>query len=357
MIRAVKLYTSLLALGFLAAACGGQPPQASASPSPQPTPSPSAPSAPASGSLAVLVTATTSDTYTVTLVGPDAHVAATAQASGLPALTCAGVANAVLPPPISTSTSRAYFMDAQGVVHFLTKEGQTGRATTVPVGGTKRSMFAVSPDDKRIAVIVSDFGAGKASITLYVEDLAGGGHHAQIFTQTGTFGLWPIGWHGGSLVVAKVPACSTGGEFGCCGPVELHVVDAATAARKFTIGGPTCIIGGPSTPSGTPCETPNKSARVLDWAGVILRTVPIPGQGPVFLSPDGKRLAYSTDAASTTVEGIGTINMDVCGWVDDSHIIAGGDVQHQPRIGDITTGSVVPVAAQGACAGRIPGGL
>jgi len=38
-------------------------------------------------------------------------------------------------------------------------------------------------------------------------------------------------------------------------------------------------------------------------------------------------------------------------------VLSGGDVQQQPRVGDMTTGNVVPVAAQGDCGGRIPGGL
>jgi hypothetical protein len=305
----------------------------------------------------VLVTPTTSENYTVTLVAPDGTLAGSAQAAGLPALTCAGVASAVLPLPISSSNSKVYFMDAQGVVHFLTPVGATGRATSVPIGNGRRSAFSVSPDDSRIAVVVSDFGAGTVSLKLYVEDLNGGGHHVQIYTQTGKTGLWPIGWHGGSLVLAVVPACITSGAFGCCTPQELHVVDPATAVRRFTIGGSTCIIGGPSTPAGTPCETSAGAARVLDWAGVTLRTVPLPSRGPVYLSPDGRHLAYSTDAGRSTIEGLSPMPLAVCGWVDSNTVLAGGDTQTQPRVGNITSGAVAPVAAQGDCAGRIPGAL
>jgi hypothetical protein len=49
--------------------------------------------------------------------------------------------------------------------------------------------------------------------------------------------------------------------------------------------------------------------------------------------------------------------MQACGWIDASHVISGGDVQQQPRIGNLATGTVIPVAAQGSCAGRLPGGL
>src|SRR5260370_3276745 len=159
-------------------------------------------------------------------------------------------------------------MGAEGVVRFMTVQGETGRATTVPVGGGRRSMFAVSPDDQRIAVVVSDFTASGVSIRLYVEDLNGGTNHVDIFNSTGAYGLWPIGWHGtDNLVVAKVPSCSQGGGLFCCGPLELHVVDPATAVRRYTLGGPDCVIAGSPSPAGAACEvtagfsTPRKPGR------------------------------------------------------------------------------------------------
>src|SRR2546429_204782 len=141
----------------------------------------------------------------------------------------------------------------------LAASGDSGRATTVPAGtASRRSMFAVSPDDQRIAVIVDDFNSTGASTKLYVEDLDGGGNHLDLFSQTGARTLWPVGWHGtNNLVVAVVASGTQGGGPFCCGPQELHV----------------------------------------------------------------------------------------------------GDPQHQPRVGNVTNGSMVPVAAQGDCAGRLPGSL
>ena len=46
-----------------------------------------------------------------------------------------------------------------------------------------------------------------------------------------------------------------------------------------------------------------------------------------------------------------------CTWLDDTHVLSGGDPQHQPRLANVANGSMVPVAAQGDCAGRLPGGL
>ena len=364
-VGAVKLSTFALAAAMLLAACGGSAshppssPKASASASPVASPSSAASPVPVTGAFGVLVTPITGDTYTVSLIGVDGKVVGSAQPSSPTAVTCGDAAAAVLPPPVSASNSRLYYMDAQGVVRFLTPQGDTGRATTVPASGQRRSMFAVSPDDQRIAVVVNDYTAAGASTKLYVEDLVGGANHLDIFSESGAYTLWPIGWHGGSLVVAKVAACTQGGGFGCCGPLELHVVDPATATRRFTIGGPDCIIASWPVPAGAVCETSAGTARVLDWTAVLKRTFPIPGvgQGPIYLSPNGEHLALSTNANTTTVEGGGPMTMDVCGWIDDTHIFSGGDAQHQPRVGNITTKAVVPVAARGNCGGRIPGGL
>lgn len=383
---AVKLSPLMLAAAVLVGACGGSASHATASPSTRATASASAaasphasaspgasPSAgatpgasptaspiPIVGSFGVLVTPITGDTYTVTLIGVDGKVVGSAQPSSPTAVTCGDAAAAIVPTPVSASNTRLYYLDAQGVVRFLTPKGETGRATTVPAGGARRSMFTVSPDDQRIAVVVNDYTASGASTKLYVEDLNGGSNHLDIFSETGSYTLWPIGWHGGSLVVAKVAACTQGGGFGCCGPLELHVVDPATAARKFTIGAPDCVIASYyPVPAGAVCETTAGTAKVLDWTGTVQRTYPIPGagQGPIYLSPNGQRLALSTNSNTTTVEGGSTMSMDVCGWIDDTHIFSGGDAQSQPRIGNVTTKAITPVAAQGLCAGRLPGGL
>ena len=368
MIPAMKHPASLLAFALLVAGCGGQGSHASASPSPKatssvaasPTSSSAASPAPLTGAFAVLATPPSADAYTVTIVGVDGKVVASAQASSPTAVTCGDAAAAVLPLPISTSDDRAYYMDAQGVVRFLTVQGESGRATTVPVGGGRRSMFAVSPDDQRIAVIVSDFTASGVSLKLYVEDLNGGANHADIFTSSGAFGLWPIGWHGTTnLVVAKVPSCTQGGGPLCCGPIELHVVDPATAARRFTLGGSDCLIASPPTPAGALCESTAIDFKVFDWAGNLLKQEPsgLNVRRPAYLSPNGQHIAVSDGTTTRLAYEQGTLLMDVCGWIDNTHLIFGGDVQQQPRVGNIATGALVPVAAKGACAGRLPGGL
>jgi hypothetical protein len=372
MIPAVKRSMTLLAVAMLIAGCGGQASHAAASPSSKANGSPAtspvsagSPSAAASpvpltAAFAVLATSTSADNYNVSIVGADGKVVGSAQPSSPTAVTCGSAGPAVVPLPISTSNDRAYYMDAQGVVRFMTAQGETGRATTVPTGSGRRSMFAVSPDDQRIAVIVSDYTASGVSLKLYVEDLNGATNHVDIFSSIGAYGLWPIGWHGtDNLVVAKVPACAQGAGFGCCGPLELHVVDPATATRRFTLGGADCLIAGPPTPGGVLCESAAIDYKVYDWVNNLLKQEPsgLTVRRPAYLSPNGQHIAQTDGTTTQLAYEVGSLPMDVCGWIDDTHIISGGDAQHQPRVGNITTHAVVPVASLGTCAGRLPGGL
>ncbi len=368
MIPAVKHPASLVALAVLVAGCGGAGSHASASHSPKatssvvasPTSSSVASPAPLTGAFAVLATPTSADTYTVSIVGVDGKVVASAQVSSPTAVTCGDAAAAVLPLPISTSDDRVYYMDAQGVVRFLTVQGESGRATTVPVGGGRRSMFAVSPDDQRIAVIVSDFtSAGAAiklyvedlnftsagaAIKLYVEDLNGGTNHADIYSQANAFSLWPIGWHGtDNLVVAKVPACTQGGGPFSASPQELHVVDPATAVRHFTLGGPTCVVAGAASPAGVVCEDTSTSLlKQLTWTGGIVKTIPLHILAPAYLSPDGSSIAV-VGAGVTNIFVGGSKNFEACGWIDSTHLIGGTSAQ--PRVWDFTKANLIPVVA------------
>ncbi|GAC1475636.1 MAG: hypothetical protein PVS3B2_20830 [Candidatus Dormibacteraceae bacterium] len=299
-------------------------------------------------------------TYTVSLVGIDGRVVASAPASTPAAVSCPNATAGNTPAPISTSNTRAYFMDAQGVVRFLTSSGDAGRATSVPIGPARRSSFAVSPDDQRIAVVVIDFTTNGATTKLYVEDLNGGGHHLDLYTDSGAYTLWATGWHGtNNLVVAKVVSCipQTGGSF-CCGPQEFHVVDPGTAVRRSTVGGPTCLIAGPPSTGGALCET-NTQANVLTWTGNTVSSYEIAGYSPAYLSPDGQRVAivHPSDPTTTLYPNKLTIPIVACGWIDSSHLLSGGDTQRQPRVADLSTGKVFPVPATGDCAGRLPGGL
>jgi hypothetical protein len=314
------------------------------------------------GSFGVLVSSLSSSSYTVSLVGIDGRVIASAIANTPGTVTCADAAAGVVPPPVSTSNTRVYFMDSVGVVRYLSPNGDTGQAVTLPIGPARRSLFAVSPDDTLMAVVVIDFVAGGANTKLYMYQLQLGGAQLLLFSQSGSYILWPTGWHGTtSLVLAKVPSCTQGGGPLCCGPQEFHIVDPKTAVRRFTVGGASCVITGPPSPAGAVCEdtTAYAQATVLDWTGATVHSYPVSGPTPVYLSPDGTLLAVPSNTAPTTslLPTSAAVNLNACGWIDNTHLLSGGDAQHQPSVGNITTGQIVPVAALGDCAGRIPGGL
>jgi len=369
----------LLILAAATAACGGAGPpvvaghtpsppaqatpthQATASASAASSPAPSPPQ-PVTGAFGVLVGNQAASTYTVSLIAVDGKVAASSEVSTPAGVSCANAAGAPVPLPVSTSNSRAYFMDAQGVVRYLAPNGDSGRATTVPAGtASRRATFAVSPDDQRIAVIVADYNTSGAATRLYVEDLNGGGNHLDLFSESGVRTLWPIGWHGtNNLVVAVVPSCTQGGGPFCCGPSELHVVDPATASRRFTLGGSSCVIAGSPSPAGVVCEnTANfTQGTYLNWTGATVRTLAINGPTFAYVSPGGGMVAFVDNSGTSFTIGAASINgMFACTWIDDGHVLSGGDAQHQPRLATVTTGAIVPVAAQGDCGGRLPGGL
>jgi hypothetical protein len=299
--------------------------------------------------------------YTVSLVGIDGRVVASQVASTPGTVTCGGTAAADVPPPLSTSNTRVYFMDALGVVRYLGPNGDAGTTITLPIGPARRSLFAVSPDDALMAVVVVDFAQGGATTNLYMYQLQPGGSKPLLFQQSGGYTLWPTGWHGTtSLVLAKVPSCTQGGGPFCCGPQEFHVVDPQTAVRRFTVGGATCVIAGPPSPAGAVCED-NSFAHlsVLDWTGATTHSYPISGATPAYLSPDGILVGIAAFGAPSTtlLPTNAAVTLSACAWIDNTHLLSGGDAQHQPSVGNITTGQVVPVAALGDCAGRIPGGL
>jgi hypothetical protein len=347
--------TTLVIAAVLAGACGGSGPASQASgTSPASharstsTPSP----VPSNAAFAVVATRVGADPYGISLVAVDGRVVASAQASwpGWPA-GCGSIGTGPdIPMPVSTSNTRAYFMDAAGVIRYLSPNGDTGRATTVVLGPSRYSMFSVSPDDTRIAVVVGDYTPGTVALRLYVEDLNGGANHLDIFSSTGAYGLWPVGWHGGSLVVAKVHACTSGGGPFCCSMLELHVVDPTTAARQYALGGPQCVLVGSPSPAGAICEDAAYSrASVLDWTGAVSRSFPIQGPTPAMLAPDGSRAALNVDAHTTAFDPASTsLSLYACGWIDSTHVIAGGA---QPQIGEVTTGKTVSVQApDGGCA-------
>ena len=310
-------------------------------------------------------------TYHVSLVTPDGAVAATAQTT-TPAIVPCGPGNTTpyLPAPVSTSSSRVYFMDGHGFVSSLSPDGTLSENPrfSVAIGANRWSSFSVSPDDTQVAATTVDYnGQGSATTYLFVDHLLPPSANATMsigtpgelrFQQTGSTTLWPVGWHAGRLVLAQVPVCP-----GAIGPTywasELHVVDPATAVRKVTIGGPDCVIAGPPMPAGVLCENHAIDFIVDGWDGRLQVQEPsgLTAQEAAYLSPNGKLIAVP-DATSTRIpyQNIKPLGMSACGWIDDSHLLGSGG-SAPAAVGNLSDGTVTTLTVAGACAGRIPGDL
>jgi hypothetical protein len=99
------------------------------------------------------------------------------------------------------------------------------------------------------------------------------------------------------------------------------------------------------------------TATVYGWTATQTNGFPIGGPSLAYLSPSGQSVAVISGSTTTIYKSNTTFGFQACGWIDDTHVFSGGDAQQQPRVGDVSNSNTVPVAAQGDCGGRIPGGL
>ena len=293
-------------------------------------------------------------------------------------------------PCVSTSNSRAYFLDGDANVRYVAAvrtpsqritgsccaSVTTGAATHVPGSSTVASAFAVSPDDQRIAVSVFSFqttstGPVPTSVRLYVEDLAGGGNHVEIFSSTSLW-VWPVGWHDGKLVVAVgSPTKPQRGPYGAV--TEFHLVNPATGDRIQALGSAAC----PAVPAllsaaGTVCVAGDGSLQSQFWSGpnVTFLSNYRALNGGAMLSPDGTRVAVCCVPGVGEVERIdapglgGAIKvlhgnhgpMTGGGWLDTAKLTYG--IGNILNVVDTTSPyGPIPLAVHGELAGVIPGGL
>jgi hypothetical protein len=312
-------------------------------------------------------------TYMVSLVATDGHVAAGA--------TVPKRSTRVQVGSLSTSTTTLYYLDGDSDIRFLRPEPfAKGIATHVTLGPNQVAAFAVSPDDRRIAVSVLDYTRYPVSTRLYVEDLSGGGNHIELFSST-TVLEWPVGWHNGRLIVAvgRNAQPQNAGEWFERGH-GYHVADAKTGSRLGSL----CDQGDsyiPESPAGIVCsEYPNVS--VISWDGAS-RPAPKDGTcamwGP--LSPDGvmaNRL-IAVPGGCTSGDNVFLIKADGTrdsrslaqraspeGWMDSTHFVVAADPppfaqqDFEPgrSVVDTSTGLTSTIqGGQGFFAAAIPGGL
>jgi len=259
-------------------------------------------------------------------------------------------------PLVTSSDTRAYFLDGDSDVGYLTPDGHTGTAVHLPVSPRVRYAVAVSPDDSRIAVAAFDykgsstFGNPGVTMNLFVQDLAGG-NRVNLFSSTSVT-EWPIGWHNGHLVIAVGPA----------GPVQYtvenpyfavegyHVANATTGVRVATVGTGDDCNRGPVARASAACYLNRYSAigyRSWDGVGHVFAPWHDFGPSPTALAPNGSRLAGSNlgppvDSHINLVSVSGTNQLDVKGivqgWLDDEHLVYFAVPSNRSLILDLVTG-------------------
>lgn len=315
------------------------------------------------------------------LVQSDASVFASASIADPSVRFCSSAQDgAMLAPPVSASSDQVYFRDGDTSIRMVVPPASAVDVTTVPGNANVVSFFAVSPDDQHIAVLVEDLSAATTiSLRLYVEDLRGHGHHADIFNtiqpkgKTGTT-LWPMGWHQGALVLALVTACTF--EPAGLVPSEWHVSSASTAVRIATIGSNNCVLSFFPSSAGVGCSGSGGTTTTFGWNGKVISVTGPNVAGFDFagtaLSPAGNSILFSVrpgigapppatrlvqlgPGPYATVQG-----HSACLWIDEDHVLAPDAVIQFPAEtpGNVQVNTTVtPFPQGGVCAGRFPGGL
>jgi hypothetical protein len=327
--------------------------------------------------------------YDVAIVDISGRVLARAHAAVRSFIEPSGISApaAVDLPEISVSNTRLYYLDGDAQVRALSPDGSSVPLIRVAGDASAHAAFAVSPDDRRIAIsIISYSPATKmpVGVRLYVEDLSGT-NQSEIYSSTSNY-VWPVGWHNGDLVLSSgSPLSPQGIVANPYSSHSYHLVDPSTASRIATIGFDVqnpCGVWGPLTPAGTACYTRTASSgmggyfRLLGWDG--RNYLPSNGQYPtasggwaaVGIGNRSTNIAMCCDdSTNVTVRmplGGGSLKTSMNGqgadwvcWLDADHLLSGSvyQQQFQPQMLTIDTNVVVSVDAKGFCAGVMPGDL
>lgn len=277
-----------------------------------------------------------------------------------------GTGDSDLMPYFSSSRTRLYYLDGDGNVRFLAIDGRSGLAKSLPVRSLQHAGFAVSPDDRTIAVSLIDYSVTPHRITVYTEDLSGSAGHRVLYTSTTRF-AWPIGFVGDQILMAVGPTGSqsgTGDPYGAyygyalldrsgtftrrlCAPNSNDPADYGTAR-------------GPVDPDGATCDS--SSGRVLQaWSGAqtALHDRACGADPVVEYSPDrrfilcsGMRVVDVSGHELVTHTAHASDASDVrFSWIDDFHVVIGMDIV------DIRTGASAPLTQATSVMWRVPGDI
>lgn len=316
--------------------------------------------------------------YTVSLVASTGKALASVHATWSFGGKCGPVeAGIISPPPVGTSDSRVYYLDAGGL-KWLKDDGSKGTAfaSLAPRSSVALS-FAVAPDDSAFVLNTIDYSATPLSQDITITPMGASREGASIYSArspstTPSAAVWPVGWHGTDLVLAyHRSTCTQGSGPGLGDPTSYHIIDATTAARKVTIGtdsGETCGLVGFPSPAGIPCaHYLGGSTQILTWTG---------SSGPVFGGSFPGGLSLSGAAYVGTVQSGDSSSMSLIRaagnasvisgntgavmWIDDDHFLIGpfagpgASAQSQDRVYDAATLESTTVSARGAPIARIP---
>src|ERR1700694_2888672 len=335
-VRRILPFVVVLLTGCQAAATT---PAATTGQSSSPSPVTSTSSTPGSAPLIVVMSQGDQAHYTVSLVGVDGRSVAQATASNgdqkavpfpgsaaagspsgmadpifrlvayekRPSWPTAGVCCDAFLPTLSTSNTRVYFPDGPTAVRYLGRGGSTGLAPSLPTPTAKtRAVFSVSPDDQRIAIGVFDWSSvGPMMSEVTVQDLQGGGHSVDVERSASLYG-WPVGWHSGNLVLARIPAFG-----GAPNPNAAHaysLVNSSTGENLGYLGGMTCPVVGPLSRAGTACVAARcHCIMAADWSGTQNPTYTYADPSEfnwAALSPSGHAVIFSEIYGPRTGVGI-----------------------------------------------------
>ena len=291
-----------------------------------------------------------------------AYYLATIGGDEIPPAFMFGKCCAVFLPTVSLSNTSVYFPDGDTQLRVLSPDGKTSIVHRLPnLRGRTRAVFAVSPDDGRIAISVFDWSVTPMLLRIFVEDLVGGSHHVEVFSSRSKY-EWPVGWYQGSVVLAVNPVPNASNPNGAG---AYHVVSAADGTRLATMGGPDCPVVGPLSRAGTACASGcganTTCVDAVSWAGVrtvVYQRSNAQGSGPSWsaLSPDGKSVTNGASTGDGVATNSGVIplagSVDLRHWwVDDRHVLG---AQCLPNAATCDMWNVIDVASGSAVAVENP---
>jgi len=272
-------------------------------------------------------------------------------------------------PPVSASRTRVYFLDGNSRVRSLAPGGAVAPVTTVPGSVHAHATFAVSPDDRRIAVGVLTYGDtyttangtrvrihnGATTTRIYVEDLRGG-HRVELFRSHNAY-EWPVAWHNGALVlaVAQLPGTQSDSPNPYFAYDGYHVVDASSGRRLAALcagrNNDQIYAYGPLVPPGTLCiRSANQVPYVDNWTGGRRRLPGAPTSYTAVLAPDGRRFADVDSRGHIVIEAtngartVTGVKASPLGWIDQTRLVVDSGTDSGPdRVLDLRSGAVSTV--------------